>query len=307
MAKNLVNKNRKFRIHTYRITVLCCLLIACSESKSETSSTTDLDNHNDSIKALNEINESDDYQLVIDFKDDFIEAKRDSVELWVRNIFTATETVLGEYPFDTYVNVFPASGRQPVPFGLASRKNGINQVKLYVNENATFKELMEDWTAPHELSHLALPFVGRSNKWFSEGFATYCSRRIMIELGYHTDSSFEALYTRKVEEFRPYFNSSTSTFSEVADSLLSNNRYSPIYWGGSTFFMIMDSRLQNEKEWRFTDLIDAYQSNGRLTDKNLKEVIASFDLILNDSWCRELLVTYRNEPSVNAMKLYDER
>lgn len=263
---------------------------------------------NDSIQLEYQLNKDRDYELVIEFKENFEPTKNDSIRIWINRIFKATTNVLGKYPFDTYVNIFPASSSsQTVPFGLASRKDGINQVKLYVNEEASFNELMEDWTAPHELSHLALPFLGQNNKWFSEGFATYCSRRIMIDLGYFTEDSFEELYVSKVAAFRSYFNSSTSTFAEVADSLLSHHRYSPIYWGGSTFFMIMDARLQEDKGWRFTDLVTKYQANGRLEDKNLKQVMASFDTILGYTWCTALLTSFRNELSYKSMKRYDER
>lgn len=295
MAKNL--RNKRFYLIFLVLFFLAGLFFQCGDSA---------DNDISSDHTVVSVDSSE-YQLNIVFKEGF-DANKDSIRTWIGQVYEATIKTLGPYRFDVRVNIIPAtSDNQPVPFGLASRKEGINQVKLYVNESATFDELMADWTAPHELSHLSLPFVGKKNKWFSEGFATYCSRRIMIEMGYFTEESFETLYTDRFNEFSPLFNSSTSSFAQVSDSLLEHNRYSPIYWGGASFFMILDSRLQKSNKGRLTELIQKYQDNGRLEDRSLKDVIASFDRIIGENWCRELLAVYLNNSGSEVIKLFNER
>jgi hypothetical protein len=45
--------------------------------------------------------------------------------------------------------------------------------EFFVDETAPLQALQADWTASHELSHILLPYVSRSDRWLSEGLASY--------------------------------------------------------------------------------------------------------------------------------------
>ena len=296
MENNLVNKQFLLLF----ILTVCCLIssISCSSDVSKTGNTNSLI---DSI-------EVDEYELNISFENGFTSLKRDTIRHWIHEVFQATEKTLGDYQFDVYVEVILSSSRNsPVPFGMTSRKKGLNQVKLYVNPEATYEELMEDWTTPHEFSHLAVPFTGRKNKWFSEGFATYCSRRTLMTMGYLTEEEFEKMYTEEIEDVIHFYNATDRSFALIGDSLFNNHHYGPVYWGGTSFFMILDSRLQSEKNWRLTTVIQKYQQNGRLEDQSLRDVIQSFDHIIGEDWCKDLLSIYLHQPGAEAVNRYYER
>ncbi|MDA7804342.1 hypothetical protein N8987_07220 [Crocinitomix sp.] len=224
---------------------------------------------------------------------------------WIEQVFKATEKTLGDYPFDVHIHFERAdNSKNPVPFGLASRRGGINQVRLYVNPAASLDELLEDWTAPHELSHLSIPFLGKKNKWFLEGFATYLSRKTLITMGVMTDIEYERMYLDKIKATKKYFNSSTKTFVEVADSLVSHHSYSSFYWGGSSFFMTLDKKLEHLDKMPFIDVLKEYQHCCRLSDNSLLDVIESFDKIIGESIVSELMENYRIKPSFHVMQSY---
>ncbi len=246
-----------------------------------------------------------DYDLIWSWEGDFTSEEQEKVKDWITEVSEATNKTLGQYQFDVYVNIIRSDSKnRPVPFGFARRREGKNQVHLYVNPTATKDELLRDWTAQHEFSHLSIPFLGSKNKWFSEGFATFLSRQTMMDQGLYTQIEFDSLYHSKITEAKAYYNSSTKTFIEVSDSLLDNYNYSHMYWGSTTFLFTIDKRLRSERNMRFVDIMKDYQPLYRDSDKSIKDVIQSFDKVIGEDWCWELMAVYRNKPSSVVMEDY---
>lgn len=246
-----------------------------------------------------------DYDLIWAWDGDFTGDEKEKLKAWTTEISEATRRTLGQYQFDVYVTLIRSDAKnRPVPFGFTRRNDGINQVHLYVNPSASADELMNDWTAQHEFSHLSIPYLGTKHKWFSEGFATFLSRQTMMDQGFYTQNEFDALYHSKITEAKEYYNSSTKTFIEVSDSLLENHNYSHLYWGSSTFFFTIDKRLREERSMRFVDIMKEYQSKYRSDDKALIDVVHSFDKVIGETWCGDLMSIYRNQPAVVVMQNY---
>lgn len=304
MGKSNLENRTLNKLHYVFIAAAVFILAACTNDASTEVSTSS----EDTLVSV-ELEEENPNQGLLYWRwvnDDFNQEEKTKLKAWIQEVYDATMITLGVYEFDVFVYFHRSeSDYSPVPFGYTSRKEGDNQVHFYVNPTASLDELLEDWTAPHELSHLSVPFLGKPSKWFSEGFATFLSRQTMIEMGYYTDASFDSLYFSKIDDNRPAYLSSTKTFIEVSDSLVSKGRYGPMYWGGTSFFMTIDLRMRAEMNKRFIEIIQDYQSCCRLTDKNLKQVISSFDKILGETWCRDLLDIYREQPSYEALKQLD--
>ena len=82
------------------------------------------------------------------------------------------ERSIGSYPFTvTYYLSRKDNASEPVPWANTVR-SGEQAVEFYVDPSYDLSEFLADWTAPHEISHLSIPYVGRSNMWFSEGYAS---------------------------------------------------------------------------------------------------------------------------------------
>lgn len=257
------------------------------------------------LEPNSEVELSDSFQLLWNWEGQFDTDEQEKLKIWINQVYDATMGTLGQFPFDVHVYFIRSnSENRAVPFGFARRRDNTNQVHFYVNPTASLDELVGDWTAPHEFSHLAIPFLGKRCKWFSEGFATFLSRQTMMDMGYYTQEEFDSLYFSKIADTKEYYNSSTKTFLEVSDSLLTSNRYSSMYWGSSTFLFTIDQRLRSERDMRFVDVLKEYQTCCRERDLYLKDVIRSFDEIIGENWCSDLMLVYRNQPSSVVMEDY---
>jgi hypothetical protein len=298
------------KIHLSYI-LLSCFFIACTSAESPD----DSDSAEGNVTPIQNTEMSGDYVFIdkslesygtiLSWDGDFTNEEKEKVTNWIADINTATNKTLGQYRFDVYVTIMRSESKnRPVPFGFARRRSGRNEVHLYVNPAASYDELMLDWTAQHEFSHLSIPFLGKKNKWFSEGFATFLSRQIMLDQGLFTQTEFDSLYHSKITESKTAYNSSTKTFIEVSDSLLENHNYAYMYWGSSTFLFTIDKRLREERNMRFVDIMKEYQLNYRDSDKYIKDVIQSFDKVIGEDWCWDLMIIYRNALSYKVMENY---
>ncbi len=98
----------------------------------------------------------------------------EKLSTWIRTNVEAVVPVLGFFPREhVQVVVVPIGPRdEPVPWAHVVRGGG-SSVQLYVDETRPLDEFNADWTAAHEFSHLLLPYVSRSDRWLSEGLASY--------------------------------------------------------------------------------------------------------------------------------------
>lgn len=114
--------------------------------------------------------------IVWHWEDSFSPGEKKNVENWLLNVTGAVETTLGVYPFDLHFYLHRQNGSsEPVPWAHTRRDN--NQgVKFYIDPSFAPGSFTEDWTAPHEISHLSIPYLGRQHAWFAEGYASYFIR-----------------------------------------------------------------------------------------------------------------------------------
>ncbi|MFD1553447.1 hypothetical protein [Putridiphycobacter roseus] len=237
------------------------------------------------------------------WEDTFSQFEKFKLKQWIKSTLEATEKMLGVYPFTIHCTFHLSDADHPVPFGKTSRKKGVNEVHFYVNPSFELIDYEKDYTAQHELSHLSIPFINRDNLWFSEGYATYLSRLILVDQGYYAADKFDSLYFHKISDYPGVFNSSTATFTQVMDSLMEHHYYSHIYFGGSSFFYQVDKQLQLNDQ-SLSEVIRAYQKQNRLTDKRLPHVLASFDEISKSSYFTDMYAVYCNKTAAESLSLF---
>ena len=250
------------------------------------------------------ITEDAEFGLLWHYDNDFEKSQKEIYEKWLTDVYDACTATLGKYPFDINVHFHESTNKSiPVSFG-HTRRNEFNELHFYVNPKCTYDELIEDWTAQHEMSHLSIPFVGKTYQWFSEGYATYMSRRIMIYQGYYTEAEFDSLYLSNIKDKKQFYTDENLSFSEASADLFKQSHYGTVYWAGSGFFYKADKLLQKNHGMRMEDVIKEYQFCCRLKDKNYKSVIRSFDQIIDSDLFAKLSDQYTNSPCTEVMESF---
>src|SRR5690606_12588924 len=82
-----------------------------------------------------------------------------------------------------------------------------------------------DWTAPHELSHLILPYLGRPAAWFAEGFASYMQYQVMIAMGLLSEAEAGERYRERIGRAAERYRYPEISFVEAAPRLHDDRQY----------------------------------------------------------------------------------
>ena len=182
-------------------------------------------------------------ELIWHWEDSFSEAERDKLMAWVEETAAAVEDFVTPYPFDVHIHFHRTSSSRTVPWAntIRSRRQGVN---LHVNPNASANELRADWTAYHELSHLLIPYLGRSHSWFAEGFASYMQYQVMRSSGVLSEEEMQRRYQERIARAERRYDMEDMPFVEAAPMLRQKRQYPTMYWGGAVYFLRVDQKLK---------------------------------------------------------------
>ncbi len=174
-----------------------------------------------------------------------LEADGEDLEAWIGAATEAVAGLYGTFPRDRlHVVVVPAGpGRSPVAFGLVRRGGGAS-VMLLVHEQASRRELVADWTAVHELSHLTMPLMRGEDAWVSEGVATYYQEVLQVRAGNQPE---EEAWAALLEGFgRGATVGTRRTLADEAEEMHETGAYRRVYWAGTAFALEADVALRTE-------------------------------------------------------------
>ena len=183
-------------------------------------------------------------EILWHWEDRFSEAERARLTQWISETVTSVEGLVAPYPFDVHITFYRAEPNgSPVPWAntVRSRRQGVN---FHVDPDAGVEALFEDWTAAHELSHLLIPWVGRGNAWFAEGFASYMQYQVMHAMHVIDDAQMMERYRSKIEQAQRQYDLHDLPFVDAAGELVARRQYPTMYWGGALYFLRVDQRLQ---------------------------------------------------------------
>ena len=237
--------------------------------------------------------------LIFEWDKDFTEAEKRKMYDWLDGISMAVFDTLGYYPFPIHVYMHKSSGSEPVPWANTVRgeKQGVH---FHVNPDYSIHDFFKDWTATHELSHLSIPFVGKENMWFSEGYASFMQWYILQNNGTFTLDEVHEFYQPKLEYAIQQYQSNKS-FLKRAEELKKTYDYPALYWGGATFFFQVNEVLKQQHQTNLFAVIKAYQNQNRLTDRNIEDLIHSLDAISNSSVFSDHYNKYAHQKAKDAV------
>lgn len=238
------------------------------------------------------------YQL--HWQHEFSAAEQAKLSQWLAFSSRATLDVLGPYPFEMQLYLYRRAGNEPVPWANTWREQS-QQVHFYVAPQFSEQQFVADWTAYHEMAHLALPFLGRDNAWFAEGFASYMQYQIMQHAGL-IDSAASYIAAKFAPQRKHYLQQ--LSMAETAAQLLSQRRFAAGYWGGAQFFVVAERLLQQQGKAALSQQIQHYQQCCRLQDNNLQQLIQSLDTLSDSKLYSQLLQQFQQLPAAQFLTLY---
>lgn len=238
------------------------------------------------------------YQL--HWRHDFSSLEQAKLSQWLEFSSQATLSVLGPYPFAMQLYLYRRPGNEPVPWANTWREQS-QQVHFYVAPQFSKHEFITDWTAYHEMAHLALPFLGRDNAWFAEGFASYMQYQIMQQAGL-IDSAATQINAKFTLQRNHYLQQ--LSMADTAALLLSQRRFAAGYWGGAQFFVIAERLLQQQGKAPLNQQLQRYQQCCRLKDINLQQVIQSLDSVSDSTIFSQLLQQFNQPPAQQFLQQY---
>lgn len=218
------------------------------------------------------------------------------IKQWLGKIDEAVIDTYGKYPFEMHFYMHRSkSDNEPVPWAHTTR--GKDQgVHFYVNTSYSLADFLADWTAQHEISHLSIPFVGKENAWFSEGYATFMQCQVMEVQGVMTSEEVDQKYAMKLANCKKAFQTNLAV-PQAADSLKKAWNYPAIYWGGVSFFWKLDAAYQSKLNKSLPQVIKAYVSCCRVGDSSPEKLCEALDQITETSIASELLTKYQSLPA----------
>lgn len=235
----------------------------------------------------------------------FTDAEKIRLENWVNKTHDAAEKVLGKLQYDvTYYFHRRDQINDAVSFGYCSRTDSTTSVHLYVNPLMSDSALLHHWIAPHEIAHMFIPRMSKKHQWFFEGFATYLSRFVMIELGTITKEEAIATFDRRIGDVLPQFQNEI-IFKDYCDTLLKNHQYPAIYWGGASYFYRVDNLLQESIQKDLCWVITEYQSTRTETYTELSPLLDKLDEKSGTKIFTETAAIYLNESCENVMRYFE--
>lgn len=176
-----------------------------------------------------------------------VEFNREKLVNWVTLMAQAVASIGHAFPLEqvqVMVLLLEGEDHGPVPWGQVNRA-GDSGVFFIVNPQEPQDELIEDWTAAHEFSHLLLPSTDR---WLSEGFASYYqnisrARTKLID----EQSMWENLIAGLLRGEKASKKKGANNIGSKKDI-----KRMQTYWGGAAFALMTDVELQEQTKGGFS-------------------------------------------------------
>lgn len=233
--------------------------------------------------------------LQFHWEDEFSALEQKKLVSWLTETHGALESLVGAMPFTTHVYMHRRSAREPVPWANTrrSRRQGVN---FHVDPSFSLNDFLDDWTAPHEFSHLVLPYFGRENAWFAEGFASYMQYQVMHEMGVLSAEAMRKRYARNLAKAAGRYSFPTQAFATAAPKLRAERNFPTMYWGGATFFLQANSLLKQNEKPGLIAVLQEYLSCCRMQRGSMTDVLATLDRLDESSMFSKLLDRFRTVP-----------
>jgi hypothetical protein len=223
----------------------------------------------------------------------FTKDKQLMLKAWLKSGVEAQRAAFGLYPFKLEFYLYSRTSDQPVPWAYTRRDNQ-QSIHLYVDTRFELQQFIDDWTLYHELSHLALPYLGEEYAWFSEGFASFMQYQLMQQNGTLKFTPRQG-YERKLQPHLRWYDTSLPP-AVMASRLMSQKKYPAAYWGGAWYFIQADEQIRQQHQLSLLQVIAQYQLCCRDNDHNMQQLQDSLKGLIGDNSFKSLLNHFETLP-----------
>lgn len=212
------------------------------------------------------------------------EAERKMIHQWLKEVTGALLSVHGELPKDNFDITIErsSSSSSPVPWGHVERGEPTN-ILLVINPDPGYEELISDWTAFHELSHLLLPYRGYGNIWLSEGLATYYQNIIQARSGLFDDAEMWRRIVAGFERGRKQQRWGHINLTEVSDNLGETRQYMRVHWSGVLFWLSADIELRKKGKNTLDNALKQLQYCCEQRSMSAEAIVRKLDELTNEN------------------------
>lgn len=221
---------------------------------------------------------------------EFTKPEQDKIQKYISTVAAASFKVLGNYPFTIHFYIERSDSKnEPIPWAHTERSKNIQAVRFHINPDFDYDMFFADWTAPHEISHLSIPYLGKENAWFAEGYASYMQYQIMQEMGVYTKAEVKNKYLDKKQLIKNAYNDDLA-FVKNANLLKKRYNFPALYWGGAQYFIKINELLAKQQT-SLVNEIKQYQTCCRLKDNDMSSLLNSLDSNLETAVFKPMLDT----------------
>jgi hypothetical protein len=179
-------------------------------------------------------------ELELQFAPGFDADLQAQARAWVRRSAEAVAGYFGGFPVQqAELLMVPEDGagvRGGVTYGVPSLL-----IRVRLGRETTRAQFLNDWIMVHEMVHLAIPRIPRSQNWLHEGIATYVESVARGRAGLVNAATVWRDWAKAMPQGQP----------QQGDAGLDHTpTWGRTYWGGAMFCLLADVRLLARSERR---------------------------------------------------------
>jgi hypothetical protein len=171
----------------------------------------------------------------VDFRDTDFEHGTAPIDAWIERSMRIVTAYYGAFPVrELNIRVQPVDGAGVQGGTTWGAPQAL--IRVRVGREVTEAQLADDWVLVHEMVHLALPEIGDTHAWLSEGLATYVEGIARAQAGNLEPAKVWAGYVRAMPQGLP---------KDGDQGLDRTHTWGRTYWGGALFCLIADVNIRS--------------------------------------------------------------